>query len=81
MAAGQVDRGFMIPEIQVRRAPAEFSDWESVRALIVDAFAYMEDRIDPPSSALRMTPQSILDIEAYLTPNVVRGYTFFRMCI
>lgn len=47
------------PEIAIRRAPADFADWESVRALILDAFAHMEGRIDPPSSALRLTPQSM----------------------
>lgn len=30
-----------------------------MRLLILDAFAYMAPRIDPPSSALRLTPQSI----------------------
>jgi GNAT superfamily N-acetyltransferase len=46
-------------EIAVRRASADFADWEAVRTLIHDAFAYMEGRIDPPSSALRLTPQSM----------------------
>jgi GNAT superfamily N-acetyltransferase len=46
-------------DIVVRRAPADFADWKSVRALILEAFAYMEGRIDPPSSALRLTPQSM----------------------
>jgi N-acetylglutamate synthase-like GNAT family acetyltransferase len=45
--------------IVIRRAPADFADWENVRALIIDAFAYMQGRIDPPSSALRMTAQSM----------------------
>ena len=48
-----------LPGIVVRRAPVDFADWERVRALILDAFAYMEGRIDPPSSALRLTPQSM----------------------
>src|ERR1700730_17187729 len=47
------------PDIIVRRAPLDFADWERVRALILDAFACMEGRIDPPSSALRLTPQSM----------------------
>jgi GNAT superfamily N-acetyltransferase len=47
------------PAIIVRTAPRDFSDWERVRLLILDAFAYMAARIDPPSSALRMTPKSI----------------------
>jgi len=45
--------------ITIRRVPPDFSDWERVRALILDAFAYMDARIDPPSSALRLTPQSM----------------------
>jgi hypothetical protein len=48
-----------LPVIAVRRAPVDFADWERVRALILDAFACMEGRIDPPSSALRLTPQSM----------------------
>ena len=48
-----------VASIVVRRAPADFSEWEKVRALILDAFAYMEERINPPSSALRLTAQSM----------------------
>ena len=47
------------PRPVVRRAPPDFAAWDSVRALILDAFAYMEGRIDPSSSALRLTPQSM----------------------
>jgi ribosomal protein S18 acetylase RimI-like enzyme len=46
-------------EIIVRRAPPDFTDWERVRSFILDAFAYMETQINPPSSALRLTPQSM----------------------
>jgi GNAT superfamily N-acetyltransferase len=46
-------------DITVRRAPVDFGDWEALRALIHDAFAYMNGRIDPPSSAWRLTPQSM----------------------
>jgi N-acetylglutamate synthase-like GNAT family acetyltransferase len=46
-------------DIAIRRAAADFADWARVRALILEAFAYMEGRIDPPSSALRLTPQSM----------------------
>ena len=46
-------------ETAVRCAPVDFADWEAVRTLIHDAFANMEGRIDPPSSALRLTPQSM----------------------
>jgi GNAT superfamily N-acetyltransferase len=46
-------------DVAVRRASVDFADWEAVRTLIHDAFASMEGRIDPPSSALRLTPQSM----------------------
>lgn len=45
--------------IRIRRAPVDFADWEKVRTLVLDAFASMQGRIDPPSSALRMTAASI----------------------
>ncbi len=47
------------PTISVRRAPPDFTDWERVRTLILAAFAYMEGRINPPSSALRLTAPSM----------------------
>ena len=43
----------------IRRAPADFADWAKVRTLVLGAFAYMQGRIDPPSSALRMTLSSL----------------------
>jgi GNAT superfamily N-acetyltransferase len=46
-------------EIAVHRASIDFADWEVVRTLIQEAFAYMEGRIDPASSASRLTPQSM----------------------
>jgi N-acetylglutamate synthase-like GNAT family acetyltransferase len=46
-------------DVAVRRAPVDFADWEAVRTLIQEAFAYMNGRIDPPSSAWRLTPQSM----------------------
>lgn len=48
-----------VPQIVVRPAAPDFSDWERVLQLILDAFAYMGPRINPPSSALRLTPQSV----------------------
>ncbi len=35
---------------------AEFSDWSGLHQLLKDCFAYMDGRIDPPSSLMRMTP-------------------------
>lgn len=34
-------------------------DMEAVHALLTEAFAYMEGRIDPPSSLNRMTPHTL----------------------
>ena len=36
-----------------------FADWDALLALILSAFASMHSRIDPPSSALSLTPQSL----------------------
>lgn len=37
------------------RPAAAGEDWEAVRALLAEAFAFMEGRIDPPSSLQRMS--------------------------
>ena len=39
--------------------PAEGTDWEAVLRLILDAFDYMNGVIDPPSSANRLTVDSL----------------------
>ncbi|MBI1171677.1 GNAT family N-acetyltransferase [bacterium] len=44
--------------MQPRRAEAPF-DWAALHALILRAFAGMEGRIDPPSSARNLTPESL----------------------
>lgn len=35
--------------------PDKFADWQGLLVLILEAFAYMDQRIDPPSSAHRLT--------------------------
>jgi len=40
--------------MQIRLSPAGFSDWPQLVGLIRDSFAYMDSRIDPPSSLKRM---------------------------
>ena len=45
--------------IAIHRADPQGTDWQSVLEIILAAFAYMEDRIDPPSSALRLTVDAI----------------------
>jgi GNAT superfamily N-acetyltransferase len=60
--------------VTTRRAPPDFTDWEQVRALILAAFASMEGRINPPSSALRLTAQSMkADAEKGALLLAVRG--------
>lgn len=41
------------------RLDEDFADWQGLLSLILDAFAFMSDRIDPPSSALDLTPFSL----------------------
>ena len=41
--------------IAIRRADPQGTDWQNVLELVLAAFAYMEDRIDPASSAHRLT--------------------------
>lgn len=36
--------------------PKCFADWQSLHDLLIEAFAYMEGRIDPPSSLKALTP-------------------------
>lgn len=54
------------PEVVVEDWPAlavveatRLEDWHAVHALVSDAFAGMEGRIDPPSSLTRMTPTDL----------------------
>lgn len=45
--------------MRIERLQAGFDRWDDLLALILDAFSYMQSRIDPPSSALRLTPESL----------------------
>jgi GNAT superfamily N-acetyltransferase len=38
---------------------SSFTDWPGLLAIILRAFDYMNGRIDPPSSALALTPESL----------------------
>ena len=40
--------------MQIRVSPAGFSDWPQLVGLVRASFAYMDSRIDPPSSLKRM---------------------------
>lgn len=43
----------------ISRIDATFSRWEELLSLIMGSFAYMDGVIDPPSSAHRLTAQSL----------------------
>ncbi len=45
--------------IEIAEAEDGFEDWHALRALIAEAFAFMEGRIDPPSSLTRMDAASL----------------------
>jgi GNAT superfamily N-acetyltransferase len=40
--------------VQISVSPAGFSDWPQLLGLLRESFAYMDSRIDPPSSLARM---------------------------
>ena len=42
-----------------QRITPDYANWQAVLRLILDAFAFMEARIDPPSSAHRLTVADI----------------------
>jgi GNAT superfamily N-acetyltransferase len=44
---------------KVETNPADFSDFDALHALLSAAFAYMERRIDPPSSMSRLTVDAL----------------------
>lgn len=46
-------------DIVIRRVYGDFGAWSEVLALIQRSFAYMDGVIDPPSSALRLTPEGL----------------------
>jgi GNAT superfamily N-acetyltransferase len=46
-------------QVSIVRLPADFDRWNELLALILEAFAYMDGIIDPPSSAHRLTPENL----------------------
>lgn len=48
-------------EAVIEPLPPGFDHWRELLDLILDAFAYMDGRIDPPSSAHRLTLESLKD--------------------
>jgi GNAT superfamily N-acetyltransferase len=47
--------------LQVETNPSDFTDFAALHALLVDSFAFMEGRIDPPSSLARLTVAGLRD--------------------
>lgn len=47
--------------MKIIRIDENFGRWNELLQLILSSFAYMNDRIDPPSSALGLTPQSLAE--------------------
>ncbi len=47
--------------IEILVDPRGFEDWAGLHALLVASFAYMEGRIDPPSSLTRMPPEVLAE--------------------
>jgi GNAT superfamily N-acetyltransferase len=46
-------------ELTITEGTGGFEAWDQLLALILRAFAYMNGRIDPPSSALALTPEGL----------------------
>lgn len=65
-------------------APNDFEDWAELHQLLMDCFAYMEGRIDPPSSLLKLTPELLREKSASETLLIVSegldliGCAFFQ---
>jgi GNAT superfamily N-acetyltransferase len=45
--------------VSITRLPSDFEGWQALLDLILRAFAYMDGVIDPPSSARRLTRESL----------------------
>lgn len=45
--------------VEILQIDESFENWDGLLALVQDAFDYMHTRIDPPSSALTLTPESL----------------------
>ena len=46
-------------DITIQRLNGRFDRWDALLDLILASFAYMNGRIDPPSSALALTPEAL----------------------
>ncbi|WP_431320950.1 GNAT family N-acetyltransferase [Rhizobium sp. YTU87027] len=70
--------------MNIVRIDEDFQRWEELLALILSSFAYMNDRIDPPSSALKLTPVTLADkasseiAHAAMEGGILCGCVFLR---
>lgn len=70
--------------VEITRLPEDFTQWAELLSLIMSAFAYMDSRIDPPSSAHKLTRESLAqkaqDEICYIATDsgVLVGCVFFR---
>jgi len=46
-------------EVRIVTLPGDFGRWDDLLDLVLRSFAYMDGIIDPPSSALRLTPEAL----------------------
>jgi hypothetical protein len=65
----------------IRIDPNSFDDWQALLDLILDAFAYMNGVVDPPSSAIRLTVQSVREKAASEIGFIVREHGQLLGCI
>ena len=49
----------VVQQFKLEIDPTNFSDWTALHRLLIDSFAYMEERIDPPSSLTRMSAATL----------------------
>ncbi len=67
--------------MQIERIEARFSRWDDLLELILSAFAYMNGRIDPPSSALALTAGSLRQKAEQEIAFIVRDGTALLGCV
>lgn len=48
-------------DITIGVAEGSFAGWAEVHTLLMQSFAYMQDRIDPPSSMTRLTLEGLIE--------------------
>jgi len=70
--------------MNIIRIDESFQRWDELLALVLSSFAYMNDRIDPPSSALKLTPATLAAkarceiCYAAMEGDTLRGCVFLR---